>query len=215
MAYDQSLFTPFNVGNNGLQPVKQRGAAGNFFLGKKEQFQRIPTQTPQGMEALQMLLSGGMQGIQNPMAGFEPIAQQAQKQFSTQTVPGLAERFTAMGGGQNSSAFQGALGSAGADLQSQLASMASQYGLQNRQGLLQQLQLGLTPQFETQHRPREAGFLENLMGMLAPGLSSASQQYGKQLGQYAGQQSFGNMGQQSLNGQDVIGLIKKLAMMGV
>jgi hypothetical protein len=60
---------------------------------------------------------------------YGPIAEQARRQFATRTIPSIAERFTAMGGGQRSSAFQGALGSAASDLESQLAAGQSQYNL--------------------------------------------------------------------------------------
>lgn len=152
--------------NQGFSPKKQPSfwdkigqGANDFFLGKDEAFQQVPTQTNQGMEALQQLLSGGMKDLQNPYAGFDPIASREMKRFNTQTIPGLAERFTAGGGNsrQGSSAFQGALGSAGSDLGERLASLKSQYGMENRRGILDQLRLGLTPQFETIHRPAQPG----------------------------------------------------------
>ncbi len=158
--YGSGSVQPFQIGSQGMKPLKKRSGIGEFFLGKQERFNQTPTQTPQAMQALMQLLQGGMQGLQDPYAGFDPIAQQAQEQFQSETVPSIAERFTAAGGGQNSSAFQGALGSAGSGLQRQLAAMKSEYGMQNRGGLLNQLQLGLTPQFETQFRPRQKGFLE-------------------------------------------------------
>lgn len=71
-------------------------------------------------QALSLLQGGQPQN-------FAPIEQQAQRQFQTETVPSLAERFSSLGA-QNSSAFQGALGNAGANLQSQLASLRAQYG---------------------------------------------------------------------------------------
>lgn len=151
------------------QPFKPRTGFQNWLRGNPEIFQQIPKYSPGMMQGLEQLFSQGLEGIQNPQAGFQPFADQARNQFQTQTVPGLAERFTAMGGGQRSSAFQSALGHAGGDLERNLASMGSQYGLQNRQGLLDQLKLGLTPSFETVQRPREAGFLQNLIPPFAAG----------------------------------------------
>ena len=57
--------------------------------------------------------------------GLSPISKNAVKRFHAETVPSLAERFSALGSGgsQRSSAFQGALGSAGAGLEQQLAGM--------------------------------------------------------------------------------------------
>ena len=72
-----------------------------------------------GKLGLQGFMGGKMPGGMD----FEPLRQQAMTQFNTQTVPSLAERFTSLGGGQRSSAFQGALGQAGAGLQENLAGM--------------------------------------------------------------------------------------------
>ena len=119
----------------------------------------------------------GMQGLQTgQMPGgfdFNPIAQQAQTQFNTQTIPSLAERFTSLGGGQRSSAFQGALGQAGAGLQENLASMKSQYQAQMMPMLLEMLGMGMKPQEEQTFLPREAGLWENLGGQAIHGLASA------------------------------------------
>lgn len=126
----------------------------DFFLGTSPQIQQAPrlSQNQLGLQnqGIQNLLQMLQQG-QGQSPSFAPIAQQARTQFNTQTIPGLAERFTALGG-QNSSAFQGALGSAGAGLEQNLAAMGSQYGLQqNAQNQnLMKLLLGLSiqPQFE-------------------------------------------------------------------
>jgi hypothetical protein len=215
MAYSNQqnqLFQPFQIGNNGLQTIKPRTGAGNFFLGEQEQFQNTPTQTPQAMSYLEQLLSQSSEGLRNPYAGFDPIAQDATRDFNTQTIPGIAERFTALGGGQRSSAFQGALGSAGSGLAQKLAAMKAEYGLKNRDSLLRQGQLGLTPQFETQYKERGTGFLENLLSqLLGPGLSGAAGAYGKSLGQFAGNKSFGNQAQQGQQGSsDLASLITKI-----
>lgn len=188
------FYKPFQLGQNGSQPLKKRSGIGNFFLGEQEQYQHMPTQTPQGIQALQQLLSGGMQGLQDPYAGFDPIAQQAQEQFSTQTIPGLAERFTSFGGAGTgrSSAFEGANVSAAQGLQRQLAAMKSQYGLENRQGLLNQLQLGLSPQFETQHKSQGQGALQVLLqNILGPAAQGAAGGFGQQAGQTLGGKAFG------------------------
>lgn len=186
----QQLFQPYQIGSKGMQPLKKQSGFSKWAFGEKEQFQRSPLHTPQGMDVLEQLLSSGAQGLQDPQAGFQPIANQAVRQFQSQTVPGLAERFTALGGsgtrGQSSD-FAGMLGGAGADLQSQLAAMSAEYGLQNRQGLLQQLQLGLQPQFETQHKDRGSGFLERFAQSLAgPQFSDAVKSYGNSFGKFGG-----------------------------
>jgi hypothetical protein len=117
-----------------------------------------------------------LQSLGGGTQSFEPIAQQARTQFQTQTIPGLAERFTSLGSGaQRSSAFQGALGQAGAGLEQNLAALGSQYGLQQR-GLDQQLlsallSTALAPESETLITPGQPGALQELvptLGRLLP-----------------------------------------------
>lgn len=145
----------------------------DFFLGPKARVQQAGLFTPQqsglqnqSIQQLLQLLQGGQS------KSFDPIARQATTQFNTQTIPGLAERFTAMGGGQNSSAFQGALGAAGAGLQENLASLGSQHNSQLMQLLSS---LGMQPQFE------------NLVFQGQPGaLHGVAEGFGKGLGLFAG-----------------------------
>jgi hypothetical protein len=116
--------------------------------------------TPEQQNLLAMLLQLGQQNLQNPYQGFDPIQQQAEQQFATKTIPGLAERFTSLGNGaQNSSAFQGALGSAASGLHTQLGALRAQYGMQNQQNALQQLQLGLGQNVYRQSQPGIGGQL--------------------------------------------------------
>jgi len=150
------------------------GAGMSLFGGKRQpQTTQLQRFTPEQQSALSQLLQTGLQGLQNPMEGFEPIAQQAKRQFQQETVPSLAERFTSLGGGaQRSSAFQGALGRAGAGLSENLAGMGTRYGLQ-RQGQLQNLLgMGLTPQFENIYQEGGAGrapeFGQQLMSQALP-----------------------------------------------
>jgi hypothetical protein len=117
----------------------------------------------------------GQQGAQNNILGqipgllakssqgvdFNPIEERARSQFNTQTVPGLAERFTSLGGGQRSSAFQNAIGSSSADLESGLAALRSQFGLQ-QQGqqnslLSSLLGFGFQPSFQNQQQETGTG----------------------------------------------------------
>lgn len=117
---------------------------------------QAPIYAQGGQQALSTLLEMGGQKLANPTRGFQPFEEQARRQFTTSTIPSLAERFTAQGGGQRSSAFQGALGQAGSDLESQLAGLRSQYGTQQEQVGLNMLNAGLQPQYHQIYQPPQA-----------------------------------------------------------
>ncbi len=183
----------------------------DFLFGSAPKNEQLSRYTPQIQSGLNQNILQQLQGLQgNKGFDFAPIAQQRTKEFQTSTIPGLAERFTSMNG-QNSSAFQGALGQAGSDLQSQLASLQSQYGLQaqgQQNNLLQSL-LGLGQQ-ENLYHERQPGFLENLGTAAAGGLGQAAGLYATGglggLGGLAGmtqmarpQQSMGGQNNQVLN----------------
>lgn len=140
------------------------GFAGLFGGGKEGGVQQAQKHNPEQQNILNFLLQQGQQGIQNPYAGFAPIAQQARNQFSQQTVPSLAERFTSMGNNSLSSpAFASQIGQAGAGLEEALAALQSQYGQQNQHNALQMLSLGLSPSFENFYQGSQPGFGENLL----------------------------------------------------
>lgn len=97
-------------------------------------------------------LSGNGGGYENAMSllqGYlDPNSDQYQnfekpylQQFEQQTIPGLAERFAgfgAQGGGLSSSGFGQSLGAAGANLQTDLASMKSNMQRQSIQDIIGQ-----------------------------------------------------------------------------
>ena len=122
------------------------------FFGSKGRLEQFQQYTPDQQSALNQLLSSGLSNLD-----LGPLEEQAMTKFQSQTVPSLAERFTSMGGGaQSSSAFQSSLGRAGAGLQQGLAATRPQLGLQ-------QLQFGLRPQFENAYFPGQPGFGEQLL----------------------------------------------------
>jgi hypothetical protein len=135
--------------------------------------------------------------------GFEPFAQQAREAFSQQTVPGIAERFTGLGG-QRSSAFGQQLGQAARGLESDIAGQRAQWqrgqqqlGLQERgQDLQRQQQLanyllgrgGLGLQRQQQQQAGGLGALGQLTGLLSGQQGLAQQAMGTRanlLGQLA------------------------------
>lgn len=144
-------------------------------LASGGQFVNAPIFGPEQMTRQSQLLELGGERLANPTAGFNPIAQQANREFYTRTVPSLAEHFTAQGGGQRSSAFQGALGQAGADLQSQLAGQQAQYGLQQQGLATQQLALGLQPQYGQAYYQPQGN--EELIGKLGEAGTDALSAY--------------------------------------
>lgn len=140
------------------------GFGGLFGGGSEGGVNQAPRFNPQQQQALALLLGQGSAGLQNPYAGFAPIAQQARNQFNQQTIPSLAERFTSMGNASLSSpAFASQLGQAGAGLEEALAALQSQYGMKNQQNALSLLALGLSPSFENFYQRSQPGFGENLL----------------------------------------------------
>jgi len=106
--------------------------------------------SPEQQTALNALLTQGQTSLANPTAGFEPIETYARDKFKRESIPGLAERFTALGGSdtRGSSDFAGMLGGAQSEFDQGLASLRAQYGQQGQQNALNMLKLGLTPQNE-------------------------------------------------------------------
>lgn len=133
------------------------------------EFLQAPIYSPTQENVFERLLQLGGQRLENPQAGFAPFEERARSQFYQNTIPGLAERFTAMGGGQKSSAFQGALGQAGSDLESQLAQLRQTYGQQQEQMGLNMLGTGLTPQYnQAYYQPTNiSGALGQMAGQTA------------------------------------------------
>jgi hypothetical protein len=109
---------------------------------------------------------------------FAPIEQKAREDFQTKTVPSLAERFVGQGSGTSSSAFRGALGGAGSELETNLGALGAEYGLRNQaqqQGHLSNLLgYGLQPSFENIYTPSQPGLAKSA----APGVLNAATQLG-------------------------------------
>lgn len=79
---------------------------------------------------------GSSPEAQQPLAqlpAWGPQADLARRNFQTRTVPSLAERFTAGGAQDRSTAFEGALGEHANDLETNLVALAAQYGVQGAQ----------------------------------------------------------------------------------
>jgi hypothetical protein len=114
-------------------------------------FQVSPNKFNQGQQgALGNLLERGQAGLEDPYAGFEPIETYAQNKFKRESIPGLAERFTSLGGSDTRPGrdLENQLYGAQSEFDQGLAAMRAQHGQQGIQNSLQMLQLGLTPQTE-------------------------------------------------------------------
>ena len=129
----------------------------------------IRTTTPDQDIALQNLSQRIPQGIQNlnlpgSQSNFAPIANEARRNFSQNTIPTLAERFAGLG--RNSSGLQQSLGGAAAHFESQLASAQAQHGLQEQSlqsnNLFNSLGAFLHPQFDYQIAPGQNSGLRNV-----------------------------------------------------
>ena len=156
----------------------------SLFGGTPGKWSQRSTVNPQQQGALSQLLShamGGLMGNQGPQQASNqflnsPIAQQTRQNFQQTTIPGIAEMFSGMGsgGGQRSSAFAHSLGQAGAGLETNLASMKSQYGQQQQQALMQMLQMALMPQFENIYQQGQPSPLQGLFSGLGQGLGQGA-----------------------------------------
>lgn len=151
----------------------------DFLIGTQDKLKQVPRLSTQQLGLQNNIGNSAQQLLPQVQQGFDfaPIAQQARTQFNTQTIPSLAERFTSLGA-QGSSAFQGALGSAGAGLEEGLSALNSQYDFANQgqqqQLLLSLLGLSLQPQFENIFMPGQQGFLQNAGAGLGAGLGLLS-----------------------------------------
>ena len=149
--------------------------------------EQVGLRDPQQQAFMKQLfgLLGPMLEQQQQPFDFDPIRQQAQRGLQTQTIPSIAERFVSMGhtSPERSSGFRGALSAAGTGLESSLAALQSQIGLQERgqqQNLLGMLsQLGMQPSFEREYVPGSPGLVPQVLQPLAQG-------FGAGLGSYVG-----------------------------
>ena len=133
-------------------------ATGEFLAGSPGGYEQTPLYEPHQRNALNFTLSDAIANLQNPQQGFQPIEQEAIRNFHERTIPALSETF--QGGRLSSPLFQKQLGYAGRGLESMLAAQKAQYGFDNKNQALQQLQIGLTPQISTSYLGPTPGFLQ-------------------------------------------------------
>lgn len=146
-------------------------AQGSFWTGREGGIERAPIRGPQQIGAQNQALQMALSGLQGSKPSFAPIETHARKQFQQQTLPGILERLTNMGG-QRSSALGESLAGGAQDLETSLAAMRSQFDMGNRGQLMQMLGIGLQPQEQMFYRPGTQGFLGQAGAGLAQGLGS-------------------------------------------
>ena len=140
-----------------------------FFRGRKARTEQIQRYNPETNALMDWIAQYAKGELQDPGAGFDPIANKAREEYRTQEIPYLAERFASMGeGAGRSSGFRAALQSGSEGLDSSLASQRAQYGLQNRALIQQLLGMGLGQRFDSIYQPSQPGFLESSLRR-APG----------------------------------------------
>jgi hypothetical protein len=128
----------------------------DFLFGSKDKMKKVETMSPEQKQFMSQILAqlsgqgglgqgygqalGILQQFLSPESDtFKNFEQPHLQEFQNKTLPGIAERFAGAGGGMggalSSSGFGQALGSAGSDLQTNLAAMKSQL----QQGALQNI----------------------------------------------------------------------------
>lgn len=184
-------------------PANSRSGVGKFFLGTPAETIQVDRYNPQQQDLINR--SASMASDLLGKSSFQPYAQQARNQFAQQTVPGLAERFTGMGG-QRSSAFGQQLGNAAANLEGNLATGEADY---NRQLLQQLLGTGLTQQFDSIYQPEQSGFLANTANAIGQALPRLAMAY--MTGGMSELGGLGGLGGQGGQGMNLLGQLLGLA----
>lgn len=154
----------------GQQTTQQPGfgtQVWEFLFGSPQRVQQAQQYTPEAQQMMSKMMNTGFEGLKQ--FDFGPIRDKAMRQYQQQIAPGLAERFTSMGG-RHSSGFQQALGASGSDLMTNLAALEENYNLQ-RQPMFQQLiGMGLRPQWENLVNPSTSGLIPELLkGLFSTG----------------------------------------------
>lgn len=119
---------PYLAGGAGLAALAGTG------LGMYGQYQ-------QGQDKLSYQKALDEIGGQQNQLNFEPIKQKYIREFEQNTIPSIAERFSALG--QNSGAYKQALAQSKAQLMENLAAMEQHANLQNRGMNNQQIQMAM------------------------------------------------------------------------
>lgn len=167
-----TMMRPQQVNFRPITQNQDRGYWGgikDYLFGSSPQVAEYSPYTPFQQQGFQSLQNAGQAGLNNPYAGFEPLQQHLMDYFKEQILPAISERFTSRGGGALSSPdFTKQLAGGAKGLASQLLEHKLNYGQQNREFGLRQLQAGLTPHYEQSVVPGQEGFFNTLAGRTIP-----------------------------------------------
>jgi hypothetical protein len=155
-------------------------------LGRPERIDRVQRYEDWQQPYFKQMAQQGMQGLQNPTAGFEPMQQETMRQFSHE-MPSLMNRIGAIGGMGGSSGHSSAYGQAGSqaysDLMTRLNAQKAQWGQSNISNYMNMINQGMTQQSDPFFRQRQPGFFENVGNqMLGNVFENGPEMLGKMFG---------------------------------
>lgn len=153
-------------------------AFGDFLFGSPARTQQSSRLNPSQQNLLRNINQtalGNLQGLSSNAFNFQPIEEQARRNFQGTTIPSIANRFAAQGA-TDGSGYRNAILGAGSDLESNLAALRAQYGIQNQGQMISLLQSllghGLGDYSDTIHEQPSGGFLGHALPALGAGLGS-------------------------------------------
>ena len=162
----QKMIGPSGGGTGGNNAEKSKMM--EALSGVPGSIDKIPRFRPNQEQYMDQAAEIGMKGIQNPYEGFEPIAQYARKNFQENTIPEIMHQFIASGSNAPTSPGPwNQQGRAAEGMESNLAALKAQYGMQNRNQMMQMLNMGLAPRDAMFEHQAESGALDEII----PGLS--------------------------------------------
>ncbi len=150
---------------------RRAGQMGQFnaLPGEEKRFQQFTPEQQNITQLLQNILTGqgqqpgGLLGETYGDQGFDAYADPVIRKYNEEIVPKIAERFSGLGSGaQSSSAFQNLLAQSGSNLARDLGEMRSRRRQESTQNLLSQT---LQPQFHTRYEQKmPTGAFQGLAG---------------------------------------------------
>lgn len=148
--------SPVGATKDGTATTRQ----GDWENGYEDFVKNFTTATPEQQNVLKALLPQVQDRLGSDQFDFGPIEAKSRKDFNTNVIPSLANRFSAFGGGTSTPGYQHALATAQGEHETGLAALKSEYGLKQRgmdQSLLKTL---LAPQTQNLYQPHKQGFNE-------------------------------------------------------